>query len=99
MSEPSGSATITLSRAKGGGRDLLRAYKVLIDDVQVAKIRRGQRLTLPVSAGQHTVRLTIDWTSSLPLELDLAPGASAELACAPAGPGFTADNYIELKRA
>lgn len=97
MSEPG--STITLSRAKGGGRDLFRAYKVLVDDIEVAKIRRGRRLSLPVSAGHHTVRLTIDWCSSVPLELDLAPGASAELACAPAGPGFTADTYIDLQRA
>ena len=93
-----GTAVVILSRAKGGRRDLLRGYKVLLDDDQVGTIKRGQRLELPVAAGAHVLRLTIDWCTSRPLNLDLSAGDSVEVTCAPAGPDFSDDNYIELKR-
>jgi hypothetical protein len=99
MNAATGSAVLILSRAKGGRRDLFRAYKVLVDDDEVGTIKRGQRLELPVAAGRHVLRLTIDWCSSRPLQLELSAGESVEVTCAPAGPEFSDENYIELKRA
>jgi len=99
MSTANASAVVILSRAKGGRRDLLRSYKVLVDGEEVATIKRGQRLPLPVAAGQHVLTLTIDWCRSRPFQLDLASGESLELTCAPAGADFSDDNYIEIKPA
>lgn len=99
MSAANGCAVVILSRAKGGRRDILRSYKVVVDDEQVGTIKRGQRLELPVAAGRHVLTLAIDWCRSRPLQLDLAAGESVELTCAPAGPDFSDDNYIEIKPA
>ena len=60
LGAPGGSA-ISLSRARGGWRDRLRRYRVMIDGEQVAMIKHGEHLNLPVAPGQHTVYLQISW--------------------------------------
>jgi hypothetical protein len=99
--EPAGSV-ITLSRLPGSRRDRLRRYRVMIDGEWVAMIKRGQRIDVPVTPGRHTVFLQVDWARSPQLEVDLAPGQTVSLECAPTnippfGPG--ADAYIDLRRA
>ncbi len=101
MTAAPGGSVITLSRMPGGWRDRLRRYQVIIDGEQVAMIRRGERLDLPVTPGRHTVYLQISWARSPRLEVDVAPGEVIALECAPTnvppyGPG--ADAYIELRR-
>ena len=101
MTQPPGGSTITLSRAPGGWRDRLRRYQVMIDGEQVASIKHGERIDLPVTPGKHTVFLQISWARSPRLEVELAPGQVVTLECAPTnspplGPG--ADSYIDLRR-
>lgn len=96
-----GGGVIALSRVPGGWRDRLRRYQVIIDGEPVASIKRGERLDLDVTAGQHTVFLRISWARSPRLEVDVAPGEVVSLECAPGnvppfGPG--ADAYIVLRR-
>jgi hypothetical protein len=96
-----GVSAITLSRVGGGWRDRLRRYRVMIDGEQVASIKPGERVELPVTPGPHTISLKISWAGSPPLEVDLAPDEMATLECAPGrippfGPG--ADAYIDLRR-
>ena len=45
-------------------RDLLRAYKIIVDDRQIGEIRHGQTREFPISAGQHQLALRIDWCGS-----------------------------------
>src|SRR5262245_36364196 len=54
---------ITVQRGKSYA-DGWRAYKVAVDGVIVASVRQGQSVTVPVSAGSHTLRLRIDWCGS-----------------------------------
>lgn len=101
MTAAPGGGVITLTRVPGGWRDRLRRYQVIVDDEQVAMIKRGERLSLPVTPGRHTVFLRISWARSPALEVDVAPGEAVALECAPGvvppfGPG--ADAYIELRR-
>jgi hypothetical protein len=101
MTATAGGSVITLSRAPGGWRDRLRRYQVMIDGEQVATIKHGERLELPVPPGRHTVYLQISWARSPQLEVAVAPGDVVSLECAPSnvppfGPG--AEAYIELRR-
>jgi hypothetical protein len=102
MTAAPGGSAISLSRVQGGWRDRLRRYRVMIDGEQVATIKHGEHLNLPVPPGQHTVYLQISWARSPRLEFNVAPGEIIALECAPTnippfGPG--ADAYIELRRA
>jgi hypothetical protein len=101
-----GTAQIVLSRERGGWRDRARSYDVVLDGERVAKIKRGGQVELPVAAGRHEIVLRIDWCSSPTMALDLRPGESVQLSCAPGGSPAGAlatalantDAYIRLSR-
>jgi hypothetical protein len=105
MAEERGSATIVLSR-KREGRDLWRSYVVLVDSDQVAKIKRGQTVELPITAGAHEVFLKIDWCRSPVLHVVASPGEVIKLFCESGVPPGTSaqeamansDKYISLTR-
>ena len=85
MSTASDGAAIVLTRARGGWRDRARGYVVMIDDQEVAKVRRSQRLELPVTPGRHEVFLKIDWCRSPTVTVDAQPGEIIQLFCEPGG--------------
>jgi hypothetical protein len=68
-------------------RNLLRAYTIVGDDRNVAKVRRGETVDVEVVPGTHTVRATIDrcFWSTPTLHLELADGELAELPVRPEG--------------
>jgi hypothetical protein len=80
-----GVARIVLSRERGAWRDLVRSYGVVIDGEQVAKIKRGERIELPVTPGRHEIFMRIDWCTSPTMHLDVRPGDYIQLWCAPGG--------------
>ena len=53
-----------MSRKRGGSRDWFRSYVIMVDSNLVGKVKRGQRVELPVSEGQHELFLTIDGLTS-----------------------------------
>lgn len=57
----------------------------MVDDAQVAKVKRGQTLRLPVSPGRHEIYLRIDWCRSPGVGIDASPGEIINMYCAPAG--------------
>lgn len=97
-------ATIVISRKRGGYRDSLRSYVIMVDGNPVGKIKRGQRVELPVSHGQHELFLKIGWTESRSITFDVQPGAVIEFFCEPGGPAaaalqdVAAGQYITLIR-
>lgn len=100
-------ATIILRRERGGYRDFLRSYQVMVNDEVVAKIKRGQTLTLPIPAGHHKIFLRIDWCRSPSMEVEAQPGQVIEMSCEPAGRateglgavlGDAKESYIRLSR-
>jgi hypothetical protein len=101
-----GGAQIVLSRERGGWRDRARSYDVVIDGERVAKIKRGSQVELPVAPGRHEIVLRIDWCGSPVLELEIQPGDSTQLSCAPSGSPAgglvnvlaSPDSYIRLSR-
>jgi hypothetical protein len=92
--EDSGSSLI-ISRARLGWRDLGRSYEVVVDGMHVAKIRRGQRIELPITSGRHKVFMYINWGTSDPVELEVQPGKSVQLFCK-TGHSQLGDGYIDL---
>ena len=57
-------ATVVIRRSDSWMRDGARAYKVLIDDVEVGRLKRGQEARFELEAREHTVQLRIDWKRS-----------------------------------
>jgi hypothetical protein len=41
--------------------DRLRAYRVILDDREVGRLRRGESLTVAAEPGTHKLHLAIDW--------------------------------------
>jgi hypothetical protein len=85
MTPSTDSATIVLTRGRQGYRDRFRSYAVLVDEAQVAKVKRGQTLRLPISPGRHKIYLRIDWCRSPGMDIDASPGEIINIYCAPAG--------------
>ncbi len=97
--------SLTVIRRKAIWRDRLRAYAVMVDGVKVGEVSSGAGVTVPLAAGQHEVRMKIDWCGSPPVWIDGADDAS--LVCDAGGNSFMvlidvlfrSDRYISLERA
>lgn len=99
MMAADGDPIVVISRSKGGWRDKFRAYDIFIDEKPHGKLKRGERVELPVPVGKHVVYMKIDWCRSDPVELEVTSGDVVELNCAPGSSGTNTENYIELTRA
>jgi TIR domain len=82
--------TVHLSRA-GSYSGKLRDFKVLVDEVMVAKIADDDRITFSIPPGRHTVRVKFDFYSSGSLTLDATAGRDIYLEC---GPGSLAASFL-----
>jgi hypothetical protein len=101
---PRATATIALARPTAGRRDRVRAYRVCLDGEEAGRVLAGDRLSLPVEPGRHTLELRIDWARSAKVEVKLAEGETVGVECRPASgfawvKGFLGrPGYIELRR-
>lgn len=106
MDTVKGQALIVLTREKRGWRDRARSYVVMLDGEQVAKVKRGERLEFPVTAGRHEIHLQISWCKSPSVQVVATPGEVIDLFCAPGGSANAAlgdvlggsKEYIHLAR-
>lgn len=89
--------------------DKLRAYKVLVDQRVVGKIRDGATQSFDCAPGRHRLSLKLDWGGSSSLEFDLlSENDSVEFECHPSAIGwqflvvlrcfFAPNQWIVLKR-
>jgi hypothetical protein len=83
-------AIVRVSRPSGGIRDLLRAYRVLIDDEEVGSVRRGQTIEVQTPGGAHRVRAALGYVGagdvgSEPLAINLGPADTVDLVVEPVG--------------
>jgi hypothetical protein len=69
----------------------------VIDGKQVAKIKRGQRIELPIASGRHEILMRVNWGESPTIQLDVIPGESIELFCT-TGSSQIGIGYIGLSR-
>ncbi|MEM7251683.1 MAG: TIR domain-containing protein [Pseudomonadota bacterium] len=86
----SDTAYIELRRAKSFS-NMLRSYSVYIDDAKVDKIKSGQTKRYALPAGPHTVRTSVDFYKSKPLDVVLSAGETLVLACGEGGPSTLAE--------
>jgi hypothetical protein len=82
-------AIVRLTRKRGGGRDWLRSYRVVIDGEVVGKLKRGATEEFVVKPGRHSLCLKIDWKGSEEVRVTLAAGDIAPFVCAPNGSAAT----------
>jgi hypothetical protein len=83
-------ATLRITRPGGGFRDALRAYRVIVDDEEVGKVRRGQTIEIPTAPGSHRVRAALGYivggdVGSETFEIVVADDEVADLSVRPIG--------------
>jgi hypothetical protein len=61
--------SVTVRRDKGWA-DSLRKYRILLDGVEIGRLREGEVLRQEISDGQHVIEARIDWASSQPLRFE-----------------------------
>lgn len=101
-----GDGILLLARARGGYRDALRRYAVLVDGVQVGRVARGETVRFELPAGVHRLQLKIDWCTSPARVAVVEAGRTVCFACAPGGDateglaavGAGSGDYITLER-
>lgn len=96
---------LVIERARAGLRDRGRRYRVLVDDVEQAKLAPGQKLTLTLPAGTHEVQMALDKTRSPIIQVAVVDGATVRVVAEPGGSFADArrdlrarpDSYISLR--
>lgn len=61
--------------------DRIRAYRILVDGQEMARLNAGQSVDLPVVSGRHTIVAKIDWCSSPTLNVDIRDGETVNFEC------------------
>ena len=96
----SGDSIIRVTRTKSYA-DRLRAYRILVDGVECARLHAGDSIDIPVASGSHTVIAKVDWCGSTPVNLTTDSNSTTTLECASNLQGlriFLAIFYITLFR-
>lgn len=86
--------------------DLLRSYKIFVNDREVGALARGSVLEVEVPSGPLTIQARIDWGRSEPLVVEAAPKQRIEIQVsnhwgawlALWAVTFGARSYLELKQ-
>jgi len=71
-------ATLSITRPRQY-TDMLRRYRVLIDDAEAAMIPPGQTIDIDLRPGRHRIVAAIDWARSNPVEFEAQPGSHYRL--------------------
>ncbi len=71
-------ASIVFHRASGWV-DRWRAYRIVVDGVDVTKLKRNQSVTIDVTAQEHVLQAQVDWCSSPVLVVDLSKGGQIDV--------------------
>lgn len=100
-------ASSKLKVIRGGGyTDVLRAYKIFVNDEQVGTLERDAVLNREVQSGPLKLEARLDWTRSQPLMVNAVPGETIEVEVSNRGGPllsfwdaiFRSRNYLALKR-
>jgi hypothetical protein len=83
-SKQSTSCRLRISRVKAE-RDRLRRYRILLDGVEVGRIKRNDTWEGSVPPGRHQLRVAIDWKSSPTMAIEVRGDSSTVLDCGPTG--------------
>lgn len=75
-----GNAIIRVTRTTSYA-DRIRAYRIVIDGQEVARVRAGQSVDIPATLGAHTVVARVDWCGSPTLNCNTHQGEVIQLEC------------------
>ncbi len=62
-------------------RDILRSYKIILDDIYCENIESGKVKNLDISSGNHTIYLKIDWCRSNKIDFYISANEIIEFEC------------------
>ena len=71
-------AQVTFRRG-GGWMDRWRAYRIMVNDHEVARLKRNRHVSVDLPAGRHVITAEIDWCGGNVLTVDLADGDDIEV--------------------
>ena len=91
-------ARIEVERRAGGYTDRARAYKVMVDGAEAARVKAGESAGVDVAPGAHKVQMAIDWARSPAFDVELGEGETARFACHPNANPFNAIFYVLFAR-
>ena len=74
------SNTITVAR-RVDPTNILRAYRIIVDDQPVGWINAGEVKHFEVSPGNHQVSVRVDWCHSVPLAVSKPPESNVLVWC------------------
>ena len=61
--------------------NMLRSYKVLVDDKYLYDIKNKQVKKINLNSGKHTIQIKMDWYSSKKLNISVDENSNIELKC------------------
>jgi len=64
-----------------GFADLLRQYRVFLDDKQIGLLKRGETQVFSIEPGQYRLQLRIDWCRSNPLHIRIEDNQKLTFCC------------------
>jgi hypothetical protein len=91
-------SVLVVRRAHAPWRDRARDYRVMVDGKQRAAIGNDATVQIPVTPGQHLVKLAIDWCGSEELTVDVPHGQIVRLECKPNASPLLALLYVTIWR-
>jgi len=62
-------------------KDIIRAYKIVLDGKIVGEIKRDQEISLDTLTGTHQLYLKIDWCTSNKIDFDIKDGETINFEC------------------
>lgn len=71
-------ARLIVTRA-GGYADFLRAYRILVDDIEMGRIKRNSQLDLTIPTGLHVIGARIDWARAQPIVIEAGEGCTVRV--------------------
>jgi hypothetical protein len=75
-----GDAVIRVTRTTGYP-DRLRAYRIVLDGYEMARVNAGQFVEFPVFSGMHSIVAKVDWCSSPTLNRSVRKGETVQFEC------------------
>ena len=91
-------SVLVIRRVHVAWQDRARDYRVLVDGQQRAQVGDDSTVQIPVTPGEHVVRLTVDWCRSKDLRVALEHGQIVRLECRPNASPWLALLYITIWR-
>ena len=88
---------VTVTRPRNRYVDFFRAYRILVDDEEVARIRRGRTVTFRIPEGTHRIRAKIDWCGSNEITFEAREGDKLAFVCRNDVPAMQISTYISEK--